>query len=592
MQTFVETGLKPEILQALESIGFEKPTPIQAKAIPHLINSDKDLLAYAQTGTGKTAAFSLPLIHGIDEKSDDINAIILCPTRELCLQIERDIQTFIKYIPDLKAMAVYGGESIDRQIKGLRSKPNIIVGTPGRVCDLIRRKKLKLGNINYVVLDEADEMLTMGFKDELDQILSACPSERQTLCFSATMPRELLRIANEYMDSPDEITAGQRNVSAENVKHVYLVADRSDKYEVLKRVADINPNIYAIVFCRTRMGTKEVADRLMADKYAADALHGDLSQAQRDYVMNKFRKKQIQILVATDVAARGIDVNDLTHVINYELPDQLEAYIHRSGRTGRAGKEGMAVSLITRRDLSRISQLERKIGKKISMKKIPTGQEICQRQLFSLVDKFVATDVNDDINEYLPMIEEKMEALSKEELIKKFVSSEFNRFLSYYKNSQDLNSKDRSKKTRGGKYSRFHINVGKKQGLDPKDIIGILNDTRSLRNIEVGQIDIMNNFSFFEVPNDREQDVIPALDGARYKSQQIEIELAKPKPSSSSSSNYDRPRKARFNKSKSGGGSGGSSRGSGGSSRGRGRFSKGGSSAKSSGKSRSSRFSY
>jgi ATP-dependent RNA helicase DeaD len=587
MQTFVETGLKPEILQALESIGFEKPTPIQAKAIPHLINSDKDLLAYAQTGTGKTAAFSLPLIHGIDEKSDDINAIILCPTRELCLQIERDIQTFIKYIPDLKAMAVYGGESIDRQIKGLRSKPNIIVGTPGRVCDLIRRKKLKLGNINYVVLDEADEMLTMGFKDELDQILSACPSERQTLCFSATMPRELLRIANEYMDSPDEITAGQRNVSAENVKHVYLVADRSDKYEVLKRVADINPNIYAIVFCRTRMGTKEVADRLMADKYAADALHGDLSQAQRDYVMNKFRKKQIQILVATDVAARGIDVNDLTHVINYELPDQLEAYIHRSGRTGRAGKEGMAVSLITRRDLSRISQLERKIGKKISMKKIPTGQEICQRQLFSLVDKFVATDVNDDINEYLPMIEEKMEALSKEELIKKFVSSEFNRFLSYYKNSQDLNSKDRSKKTRGGKYSRFHINVGKKQGLDPKDIIGILNDTRSLRNIEVGQIDIMNNFSFFEVPNDREQDVIPALDGARYKSQQIEIELAKPKPSSSSSSssNYDRPRKARFNKSKSGGGSGGSSRG-------RGRFSKGGSSDKSSGKSRSSRFSY
>jgi ATP-dependent RNA helicase DeaD len=586
MQTFVETGLKPEILQALESIGFEKPTPIQAKAIPHLINSDKDLLAYAQTGTGKTAAFSLPLIHGIDEKSDDINAIILCPTRELCLQIERDIQTFIKYIPDLKAMAVYGGESIDRQIKGLRSKPNIIVGTPGRVCDLIRRKKLKLGNINYVVLDEADEMLTMGFKDELDQILSACPSERQTLCFSATMPRELLRIANEYMDSPDEITAGQRNVSAENVKHVYLVADRSDKYEVLKRVADINPNIYAIVFCRTRMGTKEVADRLMADKYAADALHGDLSQAQRDYVMNKFRKKQIQILVATDVAARGIDVNDLTHVINYELPDQLEAYIHRSGRTGRAGKEGMAVSLITRRDLSRISQLERKIGKKISKKKIPTGQEICQRQLFSLVDKFVATDVNDDINEYLPMIEEKMEALSKEELIKKFVSSEFNRFLSYYKNSQDLNSKDRSKKTRGGKYSRFHINVGKKQGLDPKDIIGILNDTRSLRNIEVGQIDIMNNFSFFEVPNDREQDVIPALDGARYKSQQIEIELAKPKPSSSSSSsNYDRPRKARFNKSKSGGGSGGSSRG-------RGRFSKGGSSAKSSGKSRSSRFSY
>lgn len=582
MQTFVETGLKPEILQALDSIGFEKPTPIQAKTIPHLINSNKDLLAFAQTGTGKTAAFSLPLIHSIDENSDDINAIILCPTRELCLQIERDIQTFIKYVPKLKAMAVYGGESIDRQIKGLRNNPNIIVGTPGRVCDLIRRRKLKLGNIDYLVLDEADEMLTMGFKDELDQILSACPEERQTLLFSATMPRELVRIANEYMDSPEEISAGQKNVSAENVKHVYLVADRSDKYEVLKRVADINPNIYAIVFCRTRMGSKEVAERLMADKYAADALHGDLSQAQRDYVMNKFRKKQIQILVATDVAARGIDVNDLTHVINYELPDQLEAYIHRSGRTGRAGKEGMAVSLITRRDLSRVSQLERKIGKKISKKKIPTGQEICQRQLFSLVDKMVATDINEDINEYLPMIEEKMAELSKEELIKKFVSTEFNRFISYYKNAPDLNTKDRSKKKRGGKYSRFHINVGKKQGLDPKGVIGILNDTRNLRNIEVGQIDIMNNFAFFEVPVDREQEVIPALSGARYRSHTLEVEPAKPKPVSES--RYDRPRKSRFNKSKS------NSSGGGRSSRGRGKFSKG--SSKSSSKNRSSRFSY
>ena len=582
MQTFVETGLKPEILQALDSIGFEKPTPIQAKTIPHLINSNKDLLAFAQTGTGKTAAFSLPLIHCIDENSDDINAIILCPTRELCLQIERDIQNFIKYVPQLKAMAVYGGESIDRQIKGLRNNPNIIVGTPGRVCDLIRRRKLKLGNIDYLVLDEADEMLTMGFKDELDQILSACPEERQTLLFSATMPRELVRIANEYMDSPEEISAGQRNVSAENVKHVYLVADRSDKYEVLKRVADINPNIYAIVFCRTRMGSKEVAERLMADKYAADALHGDLSQAQRDYVMNKFRKKQIQILVATDVAARGIDVNDLTHVINYELPDQLEAYIHRSGRTGRAGKEGMAVSLITRRDLSRISQLERKIGKKISKKKIPTGQEICQRQLFSLVDKMVATDINEDINEYLPMIEEKMAELSKEELIKKFVSTEFNRFISYYKNAPDLNTKDKSKKKRGGKYSRFHINVGKKQGLDPKGVIGILNDSRNLRNIEVGQIDIMNNFAFFEVPVDREQEVIPALSGACYRSHTLEVELAKPKPASES--RYDRPRKSRFNKSKSNGSGGGRS------SRGRGKFSKG--SGKSSSKNRSSRFSY
>ena len=583
MQTFVETGLKPEILQALDAIGFETPTPIQAKTIPHLLNSKKDLLAFAQTGTGKTAAFSLPLVHCIDPKSEDVNAIILCPTRELCLQIEKDIQNFIKFVPQLTAMAVYGGESIERQIRGLRSKPNIVVGTPGRVCDLIRRRKLKLGNIDYLVLDEADEMLTMGFKDELDQVLSACPESKQTLLFSATMPRELVRIANEYMDSPEEITAGQRNVSAENVKHVFLVSDKSDKYEVLKRVADINPNIYAIVFCRTRMGSKEVADRLMQDKYSADALHGDLSQAQRDYVMNKFRKKQIQILVATDVAARGIDVNDLTHVINYELPDQLEAYIHRSGRTGRAGKEGMAVSLVTRRDMSRISQLERKIGKKIIRKNIPTGEEICKRQLFSLVDKIVDIDVNEEINNYLPMLEEKLSDLSREELLKKFISSEFDRFISYYKNAPDLNNKSNSKRGRGkGKYARFHINVGKKQGLDPKSMIGLINDTKVLRDIEVGQIDIMNNFAFFEVPEDRGNDVIPAFANSSFRNMSLEVEPAKPRPASEG--RFDRKKKRNFNSSNKGR--------SGGGSRGRGRFSSSRSGGGSSSKSRSSRYSY
>lgn len=541
MQTFVETGLKPEILQALELIGFEQPTPIQAKTIPHLLESDRDLLGFAQTGTGKTAAFSLPVIHNIEPGSKNIAAIILCPTRELCLQIERDIQTFIKFLPKVKAMAVYGGESIERQIRGLKANPQIIVGTPGRVCDLIRRKKLKLKNIEYLVLDEADEMLTMGFKDELDQILSACPEERQTLLFSATMPKELVRIANEYMKSPEEITAGQRNVSAEQVKHVYLVSERSEKYEVLKRVADINPDIYAIVFCRTRMGAKEVAERLMGDKYSADALHGDLSQAQRDYVMNKFRKKQLQILVATDVAARGIDVNDLTHVINYELPDQLEAYIHRSGRTGRAGKEGMAVSLITRRDLSRINQIERKIGKKFSRKNIPTGEEICKRQLFALVDRVINADMSDTIDQYLPELAEKFESLDKADIIKKFAGLEFNRFADYYQGAADLNKKDKSKsrKANRGKFSRFHLNIGLRQGVDPKTVIKIINDSRSLKNIDIGQIDVMKNFTFFEVPADREREVMSAINGKQFKGTELTIEIAKPKPEFNGKKSYD-----------------------------------------------------
>ena len=569
MQTFVETGLKPEILQALELIGFEQPTPIQAKAIPHLLESDRDLLGFAQTGTGKTAAFSLPVIHNIEPGSKNIAAIILCPTRELCLQIERDIQTFIKFLPKVKAMAVYGGESIDRQIRGLKDNPQIIVGTPGRVCDLIRRKKLKLKNIEYLVLDEADEMLTMGFKDELDQILSACPEERQTLLFSATMPKELVRIANEYMKSPEEITAGQRNVSAEQVKHVYLVSERSEKYEVLKRVADINPDIYAIVFCRTRMGAKEVAERLMGDKYSADALHGDLSQAQRDYVMNKFRKKQLQILVATDVAARGIDVNDLTHVINYELPDQLEAYIHRSGRTGRAGKEGMAVSLITRRDLSRINQIERKIGKKFSRKNIPTGEEICKRQLFALVDRVINADMSDTIDQYLPELAEKFESLDKADIIKKFAGLEFNRFADYYQGAADLNKKDKSKsrKANRGKFSRFHLNIGRRQGVDPKTVIKIINDSRSLKNIDIGQIDVMKNFTFFEVPADREREVMSAINGKQFKGTELTIEIAKPKPEFNGKKSYDHKKK--FNRSN----------------RGKGKMVK-------KGRSRSSRFSY
>jgi len=437
--TFTEMGLNPDILHAISDLNFITPTPIQEKTIPVILQQNNDVIGLAQTGTGKTAAFGLPILQKTDFQVSEIQSLILCPTRELCLQITSDMVNFSKYTSAFKTTALYGGASITVQIKNLRDKPHMVVGTPGRVLDMIRRKALKINNIRYLVLDEADEMLNMGFKDDLDAILETTPAEKRTFLFSATMPQEIREIAVRYMHKPAEITIGKRNAGAENVFHQFYLVNPHDRYEALKRVVDYNPDIYGIIFCRTRNETKEVADKLMLEGYNADTLHGDLSQAQRDYVMNRFRLKHIQLLVATDVAARGLDVNDLTHIINYNLPDDLEVYTHRSGRTGRAGKDGISVSIITKRELSKISSLEKSTGKKFEKKQIPSGNDICEKQLFSLIDKVEEVEVDEtQIAKYLPVIFKKLAWLDREQLIKQFVSIEFNRFLTYYKDASDL----------------------------------------------------------------------------------------------------------------------------------------------------------
>lgn len=546
MQTFEEIGLRSEILQAVQELGFEKPTPIQEQAIPYLLTEETDLLAFAQTGTGKTAAFSLPLLQSIDPDSKQIQALILCPTRELCLQIARDIQSFAKFMK-IRTTAVYGGASIDKQIDALKRGVHIVVGTPGRSLDLIKRKKLKLEQIQWLVLDEADEMLNMGFKQELDAILATTPTEKQTLLFSATMPQELIRIAEQYMHQPKKISVGQRNTGAKNVSHEFYVAQPRDRYQALKRIADINPHIYGIVFCRTRRETKDIANKLIQDGYNADALHGDLSQAQRDHVMGRFRSRHLQILVATDVAARGLDVDEITHVINFNLPDDLEVYIHRSGRTGRAGKTGVSLLIIGGREVGKIRTIERKIGKKFERKQIPTSQEICEHRLLNLMDKVKDVTVKEEeIAPYLPHVYEKLENLSREELIKHFVSFEFNRFLEYYKNAPDLNAAanrrdrdrgdrkerngDRRDKKRGGNridFSRFFINLGSKDELNPKNLLSFIDSQPSLKNVEVGKIDIQKSFSFFEIDKRYEDQLLNAFSEVEYDGSSVVIERSK-----------------------------------------------------------------
>jgi len=538
--TFEETGLKPELLSAILEMGFEQPTPIQEKTIPHLLNNENDLVALAQTGTGKTAAFGLPLLHHIDPRSKDIQALILCPTRELCLQISRDLDAFSKNIKGLVNIAVYGGADIRKQIQELRTGGQVVVGTPGRVHDLIRRKILNLTNIQWLVLDEADEMLTMGFKEELDAILSQTPSTKQTLLFSATMPREIAEMSEKYLHNPEEIAVGQRNAGAENVEHHYYIVHARDKYATLKRIADNYPDCYAIVFCRTRVETREVAERFMADGYNADALHGDLSQAQRDQVMSRFRSRHLQMLIATDVAARGLDVNDLTHVINYSLPDDPEIYIHRSGRTGRAGKNGISVSIVHMRETGKLRQMERIARKHFERKMVPGGEEICAKQLMHLVDKVVQVEVNDSrIDPYLPEVKQKFDGLSSEEILKRFLSVEFNQFLNYYKNAPDLNIHEKERESRGSRFekrggggysrtsfSRLFINAGKKQNLNASRLLGVINDHLKKKNIEIGKIDIQRKFSFFEIDSRYEQELIQAishssLDGYPLKADRV-----------------------------------------------------------------------
>lgn len=563
MTLFNEMGLSAEIQQAVEALGFELPTPVQEKTIPFLLESNNDMVALAQTGTGKTAAFGLPIIQQIDTSKKHTQALILSPTRELALQIANDLTNFSKFSQKMNIAVVYGGADIQKQINQLERGAQIVVGTPGRTLDLIKRKKLKVNEIKWLVLDEADEMLSMGFKDDLDAILETSPKEKQTLLFSATMPNEIVSIANRYMSNPHEISVGKKNTGAENVEHHYYLIHAKDRYIALKRVADINPNIYGIIFCRTRAETKDVAEKLMQDGYNADALHGDLSQAQRDYVMARFRNKHLQMLVATDVAARGLDVNDLTHVINYNLPDDPEIYIHRSGRTGRAGKKGISVTLIHLREKGKLRQVEKKVNKTFIQKAVPSGKEICEKQLFSLIDKMEKIEVNEaEIGQFMPVIYKKLAWLEREDLIKRFVSVEFNRFLKYYENAPDINvdesrqsrrdfepmengrrgrksrsdysdrgqRNERGSRKRGGyEFSRFFFNLGKKNGINKRKIIDLVNEHLPNKSAEIGEIEVMKNFSFFEVDKRYEKQIMKAFANANYKGQKMGIDIARGK---------------------------------------------------------------
>lgn len=529
MSTFKDLGLNPMILQALDELGFEQPTPIQSKAIPHLINSDDDLIALAQTGTGKTAAFSLPIIQQLDIADSSVQSLILCPTRELAIQIANDIKTFIKYSKGVSVVPVFGGESIEKQIRSLKQRPQIVVGTPGRINDMIRRRVLKVESLKWLVLDEADEMLNMGFKEELDTILETMPDGKQVLLFSATMNSQIRRIASNYMRKPEEITIGEKNTGTVNVEHFYYIVHEKDRYQALRRIADMNPDIHALVFCRTRRETQQVADKLIQDHYSAEAIHGDISQDQRNHVMNRFREKKIQLLVATDVAARGIDVSGITHVINYNLPDSDEAYVHRSGRTGRAHNLGISLVIVNMREKYKIRDLERKIGRSFEKGKIPTGEDICERQLFSLIDKLCKVEVDESqIDKYTDVINKKFEHLDRESLIKKFVSVEFNRFLEHYKGSADLNSNATEGQSRqldkpSILFARFQINVGRNVGLTVKDLLEFINAEPELKKADIGNIDLKNQLALFEVDEKYKDIVIDCFNGADIAGVKIKI---------------------------------------------------------------------
>ena len=558
MMLFSDIFLKKEIQKAIIDLGFLEPTPIQKEVIPFLIESEQDLIALAQTGTGKTAAFGLPIIEKINTKKNLPQSIILCPTRELCLQITKDFESFSKYIKNLKITAVYGGANIQSQIRSVASGSQIIVGTPGRVIDLIKRKKLVLKHIESVVLDEADEMLNMGFKEDLDIILAETPEEKQTLLFSATMPKEVMRISKNYMFSPKKVEVAKRNEGAKNVEHHYYLVNAKDKYKALRRICDINTNIYGIVFCRTRRETKDIANKLMQDGYNADALHGELSQAQRDHVMNRFRKKNIQILVATDVAARGLDIDNLSHVINYNLPDDNEIYIHRSGRTGRAGNKGISIIIAHSRETRKIGFIEKMLKKEIKYQKVPSGEEICEIQLLNLVDKVVNTKVGSQIEKYLPSIKEKFSHLDKEDLIKHFISTEFNRFLSFYKNSNNINLKEQKNKDkppvarkRNSKghsedgFTRFFINIGRGSNLQTHNLIGMINEFTKNRNIVIGKIDIFKNFSFFEVENAYENLILKSFYKKDWNGEKLIVEKSKAPKDQGVKSSTENKRKKR-----------------------------------------------
>jgi ATP-dependent RNA helicase DeaD len=535
MNKFEQLGLNESLLLAIKDLGFENPSEVQEKAIPVLLEQNTDLVALAQTGTGKTAAFGFPLIQKIDAENRNTQALILSPTRELCLQITNEIKLYSKYIKGLHTVAVYGGASITEQAREVKRGAQIIVATPGRMQDMINRGLVNIKNIDFCILDEADEMLNMGFYEDICSILSDTPDEKNTWLFSATMPAEVARIAKQFMSTPVEITVGSKNSGSATVSHEYYCVNARDRYEALKRLADANPDIFSVVFCRTKRDTQAVAEKLIEDGYNAAALHGDLSQAQRDGVMKSFRGRQIQMLVATDVAARGIDVDNITHVVNYQLPDEIETYNHRSGRTGRAGKLGTSIVIITKSELRKISSIERIIQQKFQEKTIPSGIEICEIQLLHLANKIKDTEVDHDIDTYLPAINEVLDGLSKEELIKKMVSVEFNRFINYYKSKRDLsgergNDRERSsepREIRAGDPVRYFINIGSRDDFDWMQLKDFIKETLDLGRDDVFKVDVKEGFSFFNTDGEHTDKVMSVLNGYDMNGRRINVEISK-----------------------------------------------------------------
>ena len=556
MTTFKDLGVRDDLLRAIDDMGFVSPMPVQEKVIPELLGDTHDVVALAQTGTGKTAAFGLPVIQRVDVDSREPQALILAPTRELCLQIASDLADMSKYTSGLEVLPVYGGSSIDSQIKALRRGVQIIVATPGRLIDLINRGVVSLDDVHTVILDEADEMLNMGFIDSINDILSHVPDDRRMLMFSATMPDGVAKIAKKFMHDPIEIVVGTRNEGAENVEHIYYMVNARDKYLALKRIADDNPNIYAIVFCRTRRDTQEIADRLIADGYNADSLHGDLSQAQRDMVMKKFRDGVTSLLVATDVAARGLDVDSLTHVINYGLPDDAAVYTHRSGRTGRAGKRGISIAIIHSREKGRLREIERIIGKKFERREVPTPQHIIEKQLYNLADRIEKVKVDDkEIMKYLPGVMKKLSWLSEEDLLKRVLSLEFNRLLDYYKDAPNIDfidekprrdrkdrkdggeskkhadgrgdGRDKDRRTAQAGMARIYVNAGKNDGFYAANLIDMLNQLVPGKRVDVGRIDLLPGYSLFDVKKADQHRVVNAIKGADFLGKRLYSEVAR-----------------------------------------------------------------
>ena len=544
--TFSNLGVAPELLKAISELGFETPMPIQEMVIPHLLNEDGDVVGLAQTGTGKTAAFGLPVLQRINPDSDTTQALVIAPTRELCLQIAGDLADFSKYQDKIRILPVYGGSSIDSQIRALRKGGQVIVATPGRLIDLIKRGEVRLDNVHTVILDEADEMLNMGFLDDITEILTHVPDDRKMLLFSATMPKEIANISRRFMHSPVEFVAGNKNEGSKNVKHIYYMVKAHDKYLALKRVADNNPSIYGIIFCRTCKETQEIADKLIADGYNADCLHGDLSQQQRDLAMKKFRDHVTQLLVATDVAARGLDVDDLTHVINYGLPDDVAVYTHRSGRTGRANKTGVSVAIIHSREKGKLREIEKIIGKEFEYRKVPTPEHIIEKQLYNLADRLERVEVDEaEINKYLPGVRKKLEWLSEEDLLKRVFSLEFNRLLQYYQNMPDidLNEAEKSgrrergeKRTRGEKndkdrrtapdgMERLMLNIGKAQGFFPGNLMELVNKSVNGPKPEIGRIDLLPDYTLFDVRKDDARRILEGLKNTDFFGQRLRAEV-------------------------------------------------------------------